>query len=110
MVSTGAWYKPGWKEKILNVDNYVNEEHYQMSHFKRTCPNPHSGESVHSQPIEGVILDPLTKNGLYVTLAEYELMENFTSDKVILYPEHLIPTVNILEKFRGFIAGMQFDL
>jgi hypothetical protein len=110
LVTTGPWYKPEWTENVLAIDKYVNDENYEMSHFKKTCPNPHSGENVHSQPIEGAILDPLTKKGLYVTTSEYELMFQFTDtfDRVVMTPHQLKP--DILEKYKGYIAGATYKL
>lgn len=110
LVTTGQWYKPGWTEKVLAVNEYVKVENYTMGHFKRTCPNPHSGEPVHSQPIEGVILDPLTKVGAYVTSEEYEFMLQFTDefDRIVMLPHQLGP--DMLEKYKGYIAGTSYNL
>jgi hypothetical protein len=110
LVTTDKWYTPGWTEKVLAVDDYVKAENYTMGHFKRTCPNAHSGESVHSQPIEGVILDPLTRVGMYVTNEEYEMMLKFTEecDKILIAPHQLGP--DILAKYEGHIQSQPYNI
>lgn len=103
------WYRPDtYRFELNDVLNFIDLEKFEMSHMKHTCPNPHSGEKLHSQPREGAIFDIASKRGLWVTAVEYDSMKVFNDEMVEVSARQLGP--NILEKYAGHIAGKQYGI
>jgi hypothetical protein len=103
------WYNSSYAQGLNDILNFIECEHFKMGHMKHTCPNPHSGENLHSQPREGAIFDIVNKTGMWVTAIEYDTMSYFNDDsKIELKSYQLGP--EILEKFAGYIAGMPYGI
>jgi hypothetical protein len=105
-------FDPSQKEKQLyQALVFIRENDVHMGHFKATCPNPFSGEKVHSYPADGLIIDLVSKNGLWMLKEEYTIMRDHSDDAVEAKFEELENSIEeLLHKFRGARAAKKYSL
>jgi hypothetical protein len=97
-------------ENVMTLIEEFSKKHsIEMHHFKKTCPNPHSGEKYFGYRADGAIFDLLTKKGLWVTNHEFETMKMWSSDFVEIDPTNL-ESSEVVEKYRGSRAAKEFDI
>ena len=103
------WYSPErYRFELNDLLNFIECMCIEMSHMKHTCPNPHSGEKLYSQPREGAIIDVISKNGMWVTAMEYDTMKKFDEEAVELNARQLSP--DLIEKYEGYRAGQKYGI
>ena len=105
-------FEPSLKEKQLyQALVFIRKNDVHMGHFKATCPNPFSGEKVHSYPADGFIIDLTTKNGLWMLKNEYNIMRDHDKEAVEVSFEELESSIeDLIHKFRGTRAAKKYNL
>jgi hypothetical protein len=90
-------------------ESFCEKHGVQMSHLKKTCPNPHSGEPHYGHRIWGMIIDSESKICLFATKHEFEVMKTVDSEKLEVELSELIKT-DPFHRFRGKVAGKRYGL
>ncbi len=95
---------------LKRFEKFVENHKISMGHWKFTCPNPHSGESVYGQRIWGFLIDLNNKVGVFLTIEEYQLAWSYDSGpKAEITFEKLLSS-DPFHDFRGVIGGSKFGL
>jgi hypothetical protein len=95
---------------LAKLEKFVEKHNITMGHWKFTCPNPHSGESVYGQRIWGFMIDLTHKAGLFMTIEEYSLAWEFDSSPKAEVGFSKLMNIDPFYDFRGVITGNKYGL
>jgi hypothetical protein len=107
---------PGFSAKMTIIQKFAEAKEIHMGHFKRTCPNPHSGEAEFGYPPEAAIIDMINKAGLWMTKYEFDFMTSqryISSDTVIIEIEEENGKETLesyVYKYRGILETARFNI